>query len=129
MSRVKSKKYVGVYLNKLENGDISYSIIYKDGNLTKRFTVGKKSAGITETFAYNKRNEIINQLRLGIDPIAHKKKRQIINLNDLAKVYFDNKDSENRSNKKQEGRYNLHIKNILGDKDIHQISRDDVKKL
>ena len=68
MSRVKSKKYSGVYLNKLNNGDVSYSIIYKDEyNKTKRFTVGKKSQGITETFAYQKRNEFINKINLGVD--------------------------------------------------------------
>ena len=42
MSRIKSKKYTGVYLNKLADGDISYSVMYKneDGK-TQRFTVGK----------------------------------------------------------------------------------------
>jgi len=129
MSRVKSKKYNGVYLNHLENGDISYSVIYKDGNTTKRFTVGKKSAGITETFAYNKRNEIMSKLRLGIDPIAHKKRKKLTTLDNLAKVYFEDKISENKANKKQEGRYNLHIKELLGSKDIQHITKDDVKKL
>jgi integrase len=129
MPRVKSKKYTGVYLNHLENGDISYSIIYKDGNKTRRFTIGKKSADITETFAYNKRNEFINKLHLGIDPIAHKKKKQIRTLNNLAKIYFDDKSSENKSNKKQNGRYDLHIKDMLGDKDIYSITKDDIKKL
>jgi len=129
MSRIKSKKYTGVYLNHLENGDISYSVIYKDGNTTKRFTVGKKSAGITETFAYNKRNEIINQLKLGVDPIAHKKRKKITTLDDLAKVYFEAKVGENKANKKQEGRYNLHIKELLGSKDIERITKEDVKKL
>jgi len=129
MPRVKSKKYAGVYLNHLENGDTSYSIIYKEGSKTKRFTVGKKSAGITETFAYNKRNEFINKLHLGIDPIAHKKKKNITTLNNLAKIYFDDKSGENKANKKQNGRYDLHIKDMLGDKDIYSITKDDVKKL
>ncbi len=61
MSRKKSKVYTGVYLNKLADGDISYSITYKDEDKKlKRFTVGKKSAGITEVYAYNKRNESVN---------------------------------------------------------------------
>ncbi len=92
MSRMKSKKYSGVYLNQLQNKDIIYSITYKDEfNKLVRFTVGKKSEGITEIYAYNKRNEFINQVRLGEDPIAHKKKRNIITIDNLAKVYFDDK--------------------------------------
>ena len=40
---MKSKKYNGVYLNKLVNEDISYSIVYKDElNKMQRFTIGKK---------------------------------------------------------------------------------------
>jgi len=129
MGRIKSKKYAGVYLNHLADGDISYSIIYKDGKKTKRFTVGKKSAGITETFCYNKRNEIINKLNIGIDPIAHKKKKQITTLDTLAQIYFNDKSDENKANKKQNGRYDLHIKKMLGDKDIHRITKEDVKSL
>ena len=65
MARVKSKKYAGVYLNKLVDGDITYSINYKDAENKKNwFTVGKKSSGITETYAYNKRNEFINKVTI-----------------------------------------------------------------
>jgi len=80
MSRIKSKKYNGVYLNHLANKDISYSITFKDEfNKLIRFTVGKKSQGITEIYAYNKRNEFINKVRLGEDPLAYKKKKSIWN--------------------------------------------------
>ena len=76
MGRIKSKKYNGVYLNKLANGDVSYSIMCKDKmNVTKRFTIGKKSQGITEIYAYNKRSECVNKINLGEDPIAHKKRK------------------------------------------------------
>jgi len=129
MGRIKSKKYLGVYLNHLENGDVSYSIIYKVDNKTKRFTIGKKSAGITEVFAYNKRNEIINKLKLGIDPISERKKKKLITLNDLATIYFNAKEGENRENKRQLAKYNLHIKDMLGDKYISQIVKDDIRNL
>lgn len=92
MSRIKSKKYNGVYLNHLANKDISYSITYKNEfNKLVCFTVGKKSQGITEIYAYNKQTEFINQVRLGEDPLAHKKKKSIITIDNLAKVYFDDK--------------------------------------
>lgn len=115
MSRIKSKKYNGVYLNKLESGDVSYSIMYKDNlNVTKRFTVGKKSQGITEIYAYNKRSECVNKINLGEDPIAHKKRKEILSLDMLADIYFEDKAYENKNNDRSRGVYNLHIQISLG---------------
>jgi len=92
MARVRSKKYNGVYLNHLKDGDITYYVTYKDEFGKKIFyKVGKKSDGITQDYANVKRSEFINQVNLGIDPTAHKKKKNIITLNQLAKVYFDDK--------------------------------------
>ncbi len=89
MGRVKSKKYSGVYLNHLVNGDITYTVTYKDAFEKKVFhKVGKKSEGITEIYAYNKRNEFTNKVRLGEDPIAHKKKKSIITIDNLAQSLF-----------------------------------------
>jgi len=80
MDWVKSKKYTGVYIKKLNNGDISYSIIYKDENgKTKRIVVGRKSRGITEPYCLQKRNEILNKIKLGEDiPIKHKKRNKLL---------------------------------------------------
>lgn len=130
MARVKSKKYAGVYLNQLQDGDISYSITYKDdtGKLI-RYTVGKKSNGITETFAYNQRATFINKIKHGIDPQAHRKKKHITTLDNLADVYFKDKEDENKANTKQQGRYELHIKPSLGAKDISSIAKADIIKL
>ncbi|UFH60480.1 tyrosine-type recombinase/integrase [Sulfurovum mangrovi] len=130
MSRIKSKKYTGVYLNQLVDGDISYSITYKDntGKLI-RYTVGKKSNGITETFAYNQRATFINKIKHGVDPQEHRKKKHITTLDNLADVYFKDKAHENKANTKQEGRYNLHIKPSLGSKDINSITKADITNL
>lgn len=50
MSYIKSKKFEGVYQYKMKNGDISYSIVYKDNdNKTVKKKIGKKSEGITES--------------------------------------------------------------------------------
>jgi len=132
MARVKSRKYVGVYQNKLSNGDISYSINFKDNKGKKIwFTVGKKSEGITEIYAYNKRNEFINQMRLGEEPpsIAKKKKRHIVTLDDVAKDSYAIKELHNRNNKIAKRRYEMHISPILGTKDITKITSDDIRSL
>ncbi len=130
MARVKSKKYVGVYLNRLVDGDTSYSVNYKDANGKKAWaTIGKKSNGITEKFAYGKRAEFINKVKNGIDPLEHKKKRNTVTLDDVANVYFDDKAGINKTNDRQKGKYELHIKPVLGKKDIHTITKDNVLAL
>ncbi len=66
--RIRSKRYTGIYLLEQENGDTSYSILYKDfEGKNRRETVGCRSEGVTEFFAYNKHIERINQIKHGID--------------------------------------------------------------
>lgn len=130
--RVKSKKYAGVYLNYLENNDISYSVMYKDADKkTKRFTVGKKSQGITETYAYNKRAEFINKINLGEEPtsVTNKKKKEIITLDDVAVASYELKAKHNRDNVKSQRKYEIHVSPTLGKRDIKSITDADVEKL
>ena len=132
MARVKSKKYIGVYQNKLANSDTSYSINYKDDNGKKVwFTVGKKSEGITEIYAYNKRNEFVNKIRLGEEPpaITKRKKKQIITLDSIAKDSYDLKALHNKNNKLSRRKYEMHISPALGTKDIKSITTEDIQKL
>lgn len=130
MARTRSKKYTGVYLNRLSDGDISYSISWKDESGKKAWaTIGKKSNGVTEKYAYAKRAEYINLVKTGGDPLAHKKKRRVIRLDDLARHYFDDKAGENKTNGQQRGKYELHIQPLLGGKDIRSITKDDVERL
>ncbi len=130
MNRLKSKKYTGVYLNNLQNGDVSYSFTYKDQfNRTKWITVGKKSAGITEAYVYRKRNSTISQIQLGEDPTLKKKRREHILLNDLADKYFKAKEGINRDNRRQHRKYEVHIQVKLGYKDIATITRKDINSL
>ncbi|MDF1882982.1 site-specific integrase [Sulfurimonas sp. SAG-AH-194-C21] len=130
MSRVKSKKYAGVYRNQLLNGDISYSINYKDDEGRKVwFTVGKKLVGITEIFAYNKRSELINKMKLGEDPQLKRKKKNIITLDSVAKDSYDLKENHNRNNKLSRRKFELHITPILGHRDITSITVNEIEKL
>lgn len=124
---ITSKKYTGVQYKILKNGDKSYYITYKVNNHFKREHIGKKSEGITENFCYQKRNEAINRAKFGDDtPTLKYKKADTTTVDDLAQIYFKDKAVENKANKKQEGRYNLHLKNQLGSKSIHRISKDDI---
>lgn len=131
MARVKSKKYTGVYQNKLSSGDISYSINYKDDGKKVWFTVGKKSEGITEIFAYNKRTEFVNKVRLGEEPpaIVRKKKKQVITLDSIAKDSYALKALHNKNNKLSSRKYEMHVSPYLGAKDIKSITTEDIQKL
>ncbi len=132
MARVRSKKYSGVYLNKLSDGDVTYSINYKDTENKKTwFTVGKKSSGITETYAYNKRNEFINKVKLGEEPpsVLKKKKKEIVSLDSVAIEHYQSKENHNRNNKLSKRKYEMHVSPILGKKDIKSITVEDMQKL
>ena len=100
MAMVKSKKYPAVYLNPLINNDITYYVGYADADRNwKKVKIGKKSHGITENFANQKRIEYINITNLGQDPLAHKKQKQQILFDTIANNYFDHLKSEGKDRK------------------------------
>jgi integrase len=130
MARVKSKKYEGIYLNHLQNGDISYSLVYKDlDNKMQRLTIGKKSQGITEQYCNQKRIEVINKITLGEQPTSIKKraKKSIITLDEVASKYFFSleKRSTLKSIRDRVGKYNKHLAS-LKNKDITAVSKNDL---
>lgn len=126
MGYINSRKYgASIQLYTKKNGDVSYYITYKDEfNKLKRIKVGDKSKGITEPYCNQKRNEILHKLRLGEElPIKHKKKK-ITTLDDIAKIYFEDK----KSAKKRVSKYELHVKPVFGLKSINNITRDEILK-
>ena len=132
LKRIKSKKYSGIYLNKLQDGDISYYITYKDMDGKKCWTkIGLKSNGITEPYCNQKRLEIVNQMRLGEQPssIVKKRKKVILSLDEIANKYFEYIEVHNRDIQNPKSRYNNHIKPYLGAKDVFSITVKDIEKL
>ena len=143
--------------NKNKVVDKQYIIRYRHDDKDRLLTVGKESEGIKITYVKNKRVEILNKIRLGEDPLAHKKKKNIITLNKLAKIYFDDKrcntcdhckayskldpqaqsdveltdkdlNCDHRSKKHLLNKYNKHLEPIFGKSDISQIKKDDVHR-
>jgi integrase len=122
MNLIKSKKFVGVYHNKLKDGDISYYIQYRDPNGKPHKTkIGKKSEYINESYCHQIRTQTINSLKNGELPpyVQIRKKHKAITLNGLADYYFDH--IKNRSSHKWLNKYNKWIRNTIGDKDIDLI--------
>jgi integrase len=107
--RVASKKYKGVYSLKQKDGDISYSILYKNAEgKNQREAIGLKSEGITLVYAHNKRVERINAIKHGEDPLAHKKKRSF-EFKDVWDFYTTNKAMTENNRKDYIGRWNKHM--------------------
>lgn len=130
MSYKTSSKYTGVQSYEKKNGDTSYYIRYEDeSGKTVRKKIGDKSKGITLQYAFNKRNQIINTINLGEDPLQLKKKKSKIILNDIFEYYIQNKDMKEKSRKDANGRWNKHVKENLGKQDASYISVEDIRKL
>lgn len=111
--------------------DKVYLIRYRDGDKERLITLGKYSQGIREAYCKAQLNKYLTLAKNGELPPQIKKriKKDVTTLNDLAKVYFDAKEGENRENKRQHAKYERHIQGILGDMDIHKISKDDIRRL
>ena len=117
----KSKRFRGIYHIELKNSDLSYYITYKvDGKLIKQ-KIGLKSKGINENVCNRIRTETIANLRIGAPiptPII-KRKHSNVTLNDLADFYFDSQNG--KSTHKWLGKFNLRIRNSIGEKDVAHI--------
>jgi len=95
----------------LEDGDISYSITYKDANgKSKLKSVGRKSEGANEIFAHRKRTEIVTKIRHGEDPLADQKKRKDLKFHSVWEFYFNNKGLSPSTKYDYEKRWNKHLK-------------------
>lgn len=128
-------KFTGVfYRNSITNEkeDKTYYIVYKDpSGKVKEIKVGKYSEGIRENYCNQKRIEIINKLRLGeLPPLLIKKnKKDRITFDDLASIYFKDKEIHNRSNTKTKSRYESQIQSMIGGLDIDTIEKLDIEKI
>jgi integrase len=108
--RTKSKKYIGVYILKQNNGDVSYSILYKNSEgKNQRETIGLKSHGISELYAYHKRIERINLINHGEDPLAHKKIKSPFKFEEVWELYISNKALSENIRSDYRGRWKKHM--------------------
>jgi len=134
--------------------DKVFIIRYRDNGKQRLVTMGKYSEGIREAYCKAKRNEFLSLAKNGELPpqILQRKKKQVVTLNDLAKVYFRDKDDENKANFKQLQRFNVYFGEIepseinikyaendisdpmkgierLGSKDINLLTKEQIIKL
>ncbi|MCT7551356.1 site-specific integrase [Aliarcobacter butzleri] len=128
MARQKSKRYIGVYFQELQNGDKSYYITYKENNKDIWKKIGLHSEGIREAFCHQKRNEITSKIRLG-EVLPHfALKKDFQTLLDIAKQFYDYKELHNKQNKKTRSRVEARIKaHYIGTKSLKTITKVDIE--
>ena len=130
MGYINSKKYgTSVQHYKKKNGDIAFYITYKDEyNKLKRLKIGDKSSGVNEQYCYQKRIEILNSIRLGEEPpvLANKKKKKIVTLDDIAEIYFKQKEVHAKDNVKSYQKYSTKLKVYFGQMNIYDITPDKI---
>jgi len=130
MAMIKSKKYTGVYYNLLADRDKAFYFNYKDkndNNKLKWVNVGKESQGYSQDITKTLRDEQISKMNHGKDitKVANKKKKELITIDTLANRYFEDRKSSNERKQK----YTNHIKPLIGNKQIENITKADIKKV
>ena len=130
MAMTKSQKYTGVYYNELENKEKVFYFNYRDkndNNKLKWVKVGKESDGYSQDITKTLRDEQLSKMNHGEDitKVANKKKKELITLDILANRYFDDRKSTNERKQK----YTNHIKPLIGNRQIENITKVDIKKV
>ena len=124
--------YKEIINDKLKVIDKIFLIRYRDNEKDKLITVGKYSQGIRINYCKEKRNEILNNIRLGEAPTTIKAKRtkkDIIIFDTIANEYLEYSSIHNKDYKNTKSRYVLHIKEFIGHKDINRITAYDIEQI
>ena len=116
--------------SKIKIIDKVYIVRYRDRNKEHFVTVGKYSEGIRLAYCIEKRNEFLTFAKNGELPpmMVDRQKKEVITLNNLADVYFDEKKMDDNENKRQRSKYEQHIKPTFGKVGISRIEQRDVLK-
>lgn len=129
-TRKKSKRYIGIYIQELQNGDKSYYITYKENKKDVWKKIGRHSEGIREAYCNEKRNEIITKMRLGEDLPYIAVKNTSITFLDITQKFYDYKSSFNKENNKTRSRVEKRIKtHYIGFKVIKLVTKADIEHL
>lgn len=114
MKYVSSKRFSGVQLYQKNDGDIIYYIRYKNlaGTLIRE-KIGSKSSGITEIFCNQKRNDILNKLRLGEEVKTKYHQKQKVKFEEVWKYFLDNRISTDKRKNELYGIWENHLKDYF----------------
>lgn len=132
MSKRIKTKYTGIFYREIltrNRPDKVYYILYKENGKTKEVKAGKETEGMRANFANNLRISILNAIRLGGDMpeiLKNKEKKEKVTFDTIAYLYFDSKKLHNKTNYRAQTKYESQLQPLLGYKDIHYISKNDI---
>lgn len=117
----------GIYQRTDSKNQITFYITYTDlAKKLKWVKVGKKTDGINLQYCKQLRSQRINQINLGEDIKAHRKK-SIILFNEIASDFIDNAKMTLKDKRGPVQRYEQHIKPYIGNKDVTSITKVDTE--
>ncbi|WP_421715814.1 tyrosine-type recombinase/integrase [Arcobacter arenosus] len=122
-------KYEGVYYKKLKNtvgtkSDISYYVIYRTNGKQKKKSVGKKSQKMTAAKANQIRNDILYEIKHGLN--EHNQKE--LTFGYLKDKWYEDKKAKLKSIKEDTQRLDNYC-NHLFDRKLMSISAKDIKDI
>jgi hypothetical protein len=112
--------------------DKIFLIRYREKSKDKLITIGKYSAGIRIAFCKQKRDEILNKVRLGEDiPIKHKKQTKGISFDEVYEKYIQDIELHATANTLREvkSKYKLHLDPVFFGEEVESITMDDLEEL
>jgi len=135
MRKIRGKKYSGIYefykSNDIDKATIGYYFSYRDAEGKPK---KPKLKATTKEEALTEANEIRADVRRekillqkDSQKFEQKKRNKKLTLNDVAELFFDQRDV--KSNSRDKSVYRLRIENTLGSKFINDITKDDLEKL
>ncbi len=113
----------------IKQHDKVYMIRYEHDKKEKWVTVGRYSAGIREAYCVQKRNEILNKLRLGEEPpaiVSRKRKVKGATVNDVFDYYIGNKDMKDKSRYGFKKAYKKHLRDEFGEIPAKEITAEQI---
>jgi integrase len=121
-------KYEGVWVNKLQNGDISYYINYRDEHgQPVKVQVGKKTrlSDFTVKDAYAKLIEVKYKLQHDEEPTIKSGRVTKLKFDDIWEDFFKYSQGNKKSYKMDLQNYNKHVRPIFGNKSVKNITSLD----
>lgn len=127
--------YRGVYKKTLKNGDLTYYYVFKNQEKKNKWIkYGNKSDGTTARTTFNKRMEVLKDIRDGKTPDlgSKTKKTTAITLDTIAENYFiyleiKDKTPNKRNTKETLGKYHNRIAPVLGNLTVIEIKKSHIE--
>jgi integrase len=140
LKRVDPNRWTGVYYRESEDKthegkpDVCYYITFKSGIKKVWEKVGWKSEGYSPQVASDVRADRLRDGRHGGEiktakQIKQERVKKNRTIDELSKLYFDQRGGSKQAAKFDEYRYDKHVKPILGNKTVSSISTLDIERI